>query len=309
MTILDVSYAQGDIDWSQVFTPDIEGVIIRASHGGSTDGSRWPTNASRARHFADVAPHKPWIGYYHFAEYRPGERPFASVIGTLAQYPPDYYMLDAETPCPLSGPALTNWVREGLSYADGLPRRRQCLTWLYSFESFFHEHFGLTFSNRPAWVAKVGDGSGSPGHTPPNVGYPYAAWQFSWTEHHPGIAGNVDASHVGPAFPGGAVLPTNGGFAVPKPIKTVVDPESSWVVAGVTKKGSAWTLQDDGGILTEHGQVFHGAWGSLPAKTRENARVERFYDLTLRFDGKPGYTIWVLSKTGATLDYNFPLGS
>lgn len=79
------------------------------------------------------------------------------------------------------------------------------------------------------------------------------------------------------------------------PVKTIVDPDTK----------SAWTLQDDGGVITEHGDKFYGAWGTLPAKTRENARVARFYDFTLRFDGLPGYTIWVLSKSGATLDYNF----
>lgn len=297
MTVLDVSYAQGDIDWSQVFTPDIEGVIIRASHGASVDGSRWAANAARARHYADLAPSKPFIGYYHFAEYQPQERPFSPAISTIVQFPPDFYMLDAETPCPLTGQALTQWTQNGLSYADGLPRRRTGLTWLYSFESFFTEHFGLAFKNRPAWVAKVADSQGNPGTVAPSIGYAFAAWQYSWRNTHPGIAAFVDASHLGPAFPMGSLtLPTPGGPVV-TPIKTIVDPKTE----------SAWTLQSDGGVITEHGKEFYGAWGNLPAKTRQDAQVVRFYDFTLRFDGKPGYTIWVLSKSGATLDYNFPL--
>jgi len=87
------------------------------------------------------------------------------------------------------------------------------------------------------------------------------------------------------------------GGVIVQPIRTVVDPRTK----------SAWTLMEDGGVLTEQGAVFYGAWGNLPSQTRTNANLLRFYDFTLRRDGQLGYTIWVLSKAGATLEYNFPL--
>lgn len=298
MTVLDVSYAQGQINWQDLLAnADVEGVWIRATHGQATD-VWFERNALAARQFARPGQ---WIGYYHFSEYGSGEVAFGPETTFIHLHPADRYCLDAESPCPFSGDTLVKWTRVRLAQADNLPRfnGRQELTWLYSYESFINEHYGTVFIQRPLWVAKVGNG-GAPSSTPPHTPYPFSLWQFSWTEHFPGIANAVDGSHVGPAFPGGGLpipVPSPGGYTLA--VRTLVD----------AKTGSAWTLMEDGGVHTEQGKEFYGAWGNLPPKTREQAQVARFFDFTLRPDGKPGYVIWVQSKAGAVEDYQFPLGA
>ena len=70
---------------------------------------------------------------------------------------------------------------------------------------------------------------------------------------------------------------------------------------------SSWVLRDSGEVDTLRGHSFFGSWLSIPDADRQQADVKEFVDFTLRDDGKPGYTIWVLTNKGAVHPYDLPL--
>lgn len=286
MTVLDVSYAQGDINWDEVIAARPDGVWIRASHGLTQD-THLAVNAAMA--FAARVKHgwRGWIGYYHFAEYRAGEAPFVPARDVLNRYRPDRLTIDVEGSIP---PSVVQWLNARLPAVDHMSPE-PC--WLYSYESEA-DHLVSSFPTRRWWIARVADGQGNPGSSPPSYSK-YALWQYSWVDHWPGIAGHVDASHIGPGYPGSAA-PTqpSGGLIVADKVLSDPDVHSSWV------------LRDSGEIDTLRGHQFYGAWLSLPATIRSQADVKAFVDLTKRDDGAPGYTIWVETNGGAVHPYDLP---
>lgn len=191
MTVLDVSYAQSDINWDQVIAANPEGVWIRASHGTNQD-THLAVNAAGAFAARDKHGWKGWIGYYHFAEYMSNEVPFQAAINVLSKYKPDRVCIDVEGKIPSD---VVAWLDARLPLCD---TRSPEPCWLYSYEAEA-QHLVPAFQNRKWWIARVADGQGNPGKTPPSYGG-YALWQFSWVEHWSGIAGHVDGSHVGPGF-------------------------------------------------------------------------------------------------------------
>lgn len=284
MTVLDISYAQGSVDWEEIMaTPGLEGVWIRASHGITVD-THFVTNASGAHTFRKPGQ---FIGYYHFAEYKTAEKFFQPAVDSGGWLHPDRVCVDVEGAIPGD---VIEWLHARLPASDQLTTG---LTWLYSYEAEAHRLVGA-FPTRFWWIARTADGEGNPGHIPPSYTR-YAMWQYSWVGHWPGIPGHVDQSKIGPGYPTGGVTPTpppSGGAIVAD--KVLSDPSVH----------SSWVLRDSGEIDTLRGKAFYGSWLSLPAETRSKADVKEFVDFTLRDDGKPGYTIWVLTNSGAVHPYD-----
>lgn len=287
MTVLDVSYAQGDINWDQVIAANPDGVWIRASHG-TTQDTHFAVNAAGA--FAARVKHgwHGWIGYYHFAEYGPIEVPFSSAQNVLARHHPDRVCIDVEGQIPGN---VTAWIDARLPACDGLSPE-PC--WLYSYEAEA-QHLVPAFQFRQWWIARVADGQGNPGSVPPSYSE-YALWQFSWVEHWPGIAGKVDSSHLGPGYTHPAPPPPHTGGPIVAD-KVLSDPSVN----------TSWVLRDSGEVDTLRGHSFYGSWLSVPAADRSKADVKEFVDFTLRDDGKPGYTLWVLTNGGAVHPYDLPI--
>lgn len=285
MTVLDVSYANGDINWDEVIAANPDGVWIRASHGDSID-SHFAVNAASASAARQKHGWRGWIGYYHFAEYRADEVFFGPAAAAIHQYKPDRVCVDIEGAIPAN---VVHWVYARLGASDALSPEA---TWLYSYEAEANHLVGQ-FPLRQWWIAHVGDGQGNPGHVPPSYSK-YALWQFSWVEHWPGIAGHVDASNIGPGYTSGPSQPSGGPIVADK-------------VLSSPSVNSSWVLRDSGEVDTLRGHAFYGSWLSISAADRTKADVKEFVDFTLRDDGKPGYTIWVLTNAGAVHPYDLPI--
>lgn len=278
--ILDVSYAQGSVDWDRIMNaPGLEGVWIRASHGASVD-SHFVSNAAGAHTFKKPGQ---FVGYYHFAEYGNGEQFFKPAVDSGGWIKPDRVCVDIEGAIPAG---VVPWIYARIGAADQLSAE-EC--WLYSYESEA-DHLVKSFPLRKWWIARVGDGLGNPGSTPPS--YPqYAMWQYSWVGSWPGIPGHVDQSKIGPGYGSHFPQPSGGTIVADKVLS---DP----------RVHSSWVLKTSGEVDTLRGKAFYGSWLSIPEKDRQQADFKEFVDFTLRDDGKPGYTLWILTNSGLVHPYD-----
>lgn len=275
--ILDVSYAQGSVDWDQIMNaPGLEGVWIRASHGTTVD-SHFVSNAAGAHAFKKPGQ---WIGYYHFVEYGAGEKAFHPATGSGGWIQPDRLCIDVEVAIP------AGYLSDQLAFADQICAE-PC--WLYSYESEA-DYLTASFPLRKWWIARVGDGQGNPGTTPPSY-KDYAMWQYSWVGSWPGIPGHVDQSKIGPGYGSPVPQPSGGAIVADK-------------VLSDSRVHSSWVLKTSGEVDTLRGKAFYGSWLSISEKDRQQADFKEFVDFTLRDDGKPGYTLWILTNSGLVHPYD-----
>ena len=194
---IDVSYAQGAIDWQAVAKAGVVFGVARATQGvnirDNTFAHNWP--AMRSASVLRSA--------YHFAV--PGQtapladdasrqaQAFVAAVNAAGGYDADLpCVLDLEeNPNKLAPPALRDWAEMFCSVVDHLlgvtgPRA----TMLYSGEDFLKnmQVVPSPLANRALWLAW-------PQNTPvPDIG-PWMHWtalQTSWTGHIPGVNGAVD---------------------------------------------------------------------------------------------------------------------
>lgn len=290
MTVLDVSEHQGNINWDEVIAANPDGVWIRVSHGDAQDAHAM-VNAAGAFNARVKHGWRGWIGYYHFAEYLSDEVLFGPAAAVINRYHPDRVCVDVEGNIPAN---VVAWLSVRLGTADHLTPEP---TWLYSYE-YEADKLIPSFPTRKWWIARVKDSAGNPGTVPPS--YPhYALWQYSWVERWPGITQNVvDASHIGPGYtnPAGPSQPSGGSIVADKVLSSSAD-------------HSSWVLRTSGEVDTLRGKKFYGSWLSIPKADRDKADVKEFVDFTLRDDGAPGYTLWVLTNGGAVHPYDLPLNA
>lgn len=186
---IDVSYAQGKIDWSKA-AKEIDFAIIRSSLGW-TDGdislrrdARYPENVVGCE--TNNIPY----GIYHYsyclmpenakreAEY------FLKVINGSNPAMGVWLDIEDNKQIPLGKTALTKIAKDfcetvkAAGYDIGI----------YSYKSFLENYLDMSQLDYPVWVAQV------------NVNQPtykgdYIGWQYSWTGQIAGINGDVDLDY------------------------------------------------------------------------------------------------------------------
>ncbi|MBQ8621389.1 MAG: hypothetical protein IJ422_03645 [Oscillospiraceae bacterium] len=185
---IDVSYAQGTIDWSKA-SQDIDFSIIRASYEYTTD-KYFYQNANGCTQYG--VPFGVYV--YSYAE---------SVDEAVAEAE---YVLSLVEGYDLALPIFFDY--EDTEYLVDVPNKLEickafCQTieeagyqpGIYSMLSWFDSYFGdYYFDTLPKWVA----------HLSSSCGYTEGVrmWQYSWTGSISGISTNVDCNYYYGEFPG-----------------------------------------------------------------------------------------------------------
>lgn len=196
---IDVSNAQGNINWDQVAAAGKWAfAFCKATEGTGYVDTHFKANWDAIKSHGFVR------GAYHFAH--PVNDPikeadhFADTVGTLD--PSDMIVLDIEV-SPLTGPAFVNWV---LCWLERVEQRTGTTPIVYTGGPFFDSHDGTPppelmarISRFPLWLAAYAVHPDK--FIPPEwkqLGWKF--WQRSGdvaapgdtTLHVPGIVGNVD---------------------------------------------------------------------------------------------------------------------
>ncbi len=181
---LDVSHNNGKVDWAAVASSGFGFAFAKASEG---EGFIDPQFASN---YPAIAANGMFRGAYHF--FRPGKDAAAQATLFLKQVPslgvgdlPP--VLDVEVNDGLAAAAIIDGMNTWLQAVESALGRTPMI---YSGPGFWRGSLGNSdaFHRYPFWVAEYGVKQ-------PNMpsGMPtYAIWQWSETEHVPGVNGNAD---------------------------------------------------------------------------------------------------------------------
>ena len=190
-TVIDVSYAQGTIDWDKV-KPQIDGVIIRCGYGSdiqSQDDNQW------ARNIKEVERLKIPYGVYLYS-YADSDAKIASEIAhtlrLIKGHNPVlgvFYDLEENKYGNIAAKAAKEWCKKinAAGYKAGI----YCGAYYYrSYMVGVHEAVTALW-----WIAGYGTNSGIPELAyKPNPGFTYDAWQYTSNKKINGITGTVDCS-------------------------------------------------------------------------------------------------------------------
>ena len=196
---IDVSNAQGTIDWDTVAASNVaQYVFCKATEGLTYVDSRFQTN------WAAIKSHG-WVrGCYHFARVDADAVTqadhFVSTVGSVD--PSDMLVLDIET-ASVSGSQFTDW---NLAWLQRVEQQTGCTPIVYTGGPFFNSHGGSAdadtaakLAHYPLWLAAY---TNSPNNFIP-AEWKHLGWTF-WQSsgdvaasghtvlHVPGIHGNVD---------------------------------------------------------------------------------------------------------------------
>jgi GH25 family lysozyme M1 (1,4-beta-N-acetylmuramidase) len=311
---IDVYWGQDGItgplpQWSLVHSAGLSFVMAKASQGNYRTDPEFKANWTAMRSYND------WCRIaYHFLAHDvdPGvqARYFRNVVGD-AFGARDGVMVDIEVVPPRPGvrevkPVSANFAVEAIqAIEEAFDRRGVCIVYIGQFykdnvdqdprvaQRPWHLPWYTKHGERPSWT-----------RTP-------AIWQYSSTQHVPGIAGNVDANEVisplvllsacrWPTTGSGTTPPSKPSevppvFDPPQQLAPIVDQQTPPSGQGV------WLLGQDGGVYTYGGAPFYGApagmsyWGG-----RRAARFDKLNDA----EKTAGKKYVVLSTAGER--YAFP---
>jgi lysozyme len=196
---IDVSAAQGNIDWNKVAQSNlINYVFCKASEGLNFTDQQFKTN------WPAIKAHGLVRGAYHFARLSADATAQAEYfVSTLGQLDlTDMLVLDIETGS-ISGEEFTNWTLTWLERVEALTG---CISIVYTGGPFFNSHGGkpdadtiTKLSKYPLWLAAYVNNPSA--YVP--VEWSHLSWSF-WQRsgdiaasgdtilHVPGIYGNVD---------------------------------------------------------------------------------------------------------------------
>jgi len=202
---IDVSYAQGNINWDAVaIDGQVKFAFIKCTEGATVIDHRAETNALGAGDMGLP------FGYYHFAypQHKAGDaegeaRAFKAALDVL---PPSKlgWMLDLERNAENMGAAeYEQWVKDFISVFDESdpaamdqdPRR----IYIYGGASFLNAVLpaGSSLSEHPLWLAqypvRLPDISAEPAMLP-SLWADWTIWQYSDQANIPGIRGMVDVN-------------------------------------------------------------------------------------------------------------------
>lgn len=177
--VIDVSYAQGQIDWESV-KGNIDAAIIRCGYGNddvNQDDTWWNYNVSECERLG--IPYATYL-YSYASSMEMAKSEAQHVIRLMQGHHPWRVYYDLEEPglgaysvmcanvfCPL--------IKEA-GYSVGV----------YTFESWFNTYM-VGYSKYPLWIAKVSDAY-------PNISVSYEGWQYTFSASIPGINGRCDCS-------------------------------------------------------------------------------------------------------------------
>ena len=191
--IIDVSYAQGKIDWAKVAKDkNVEGVIIQVGYGQNIarqDDTQFKNNVNGCIKYG--IPFGLYL--YSYAKTVAAVKGEAEHMIRLANTVknkislPLYY--DIEEPGTGQGSLqrFNAWAKliKAAGYVPGL------YTGEYWFNAYIHSAVKYT-----VWVAKYGTNNGTPQSKPNIGGYDYDLWQYTSKAKVSGIKGGVDASLI-----------------------------------------------------------------------------------------------------------------
>jgi lysozyme len=179
---IDVSYYQGDIDWSAVAGDGVEFAISRVNHGGFFD-PEFDTNWAESRNAGLLR------GAYQYFD--PGGDPVAQAttlieaLGSLepGDLPP---VIDVESTDGLSPTAISANVATWIDMVEGALGRKPVI---YTGSYFWNDNVvSDAFADHPLWIAHYTTGCPNLPTVWPN----WAFWQYTSSGSVAGIGGNVD---------------------------------------------------------------------------------------------------------------------
>lgn len=182
--IIDVSYAQGKIDWEKA-KKDIDGAILRCGYGSnivSQDDNQWLRNVAECERLG--IPYGVYL--YSYAGNTDGARSEAAhAIRLLKGHEPQMPVyFDSEQP----GTQRVARACAEAFYAELKKAGYTC--GLYASESWYNSFLkGLTFDS--LWIARYNSNNGAKGKAP-EIGRNYDMWQYCSVGKVSGIKGNVD---------------------------------------------------------------------------------------------------------------------
>lgn len=193
---IDVSYAQGDIDWEKVSKSGVEFAIIRAGRGRAGSKNEMKEDDYFRQNIEGAQKYGIDVGVYFYSyatsvsEAKEEARFLLDIIdGYQIQYPVILDM-EEEFQAGISTKKLTKMIEaffEVLMEADYFPM-------FYSYKSWLEENLDMTILDKYAiWLAQVGD----------TVTYEggYYIWQYSFKGKVDGISTDVDLDYSYRDFP------------------------------------------------------------------------------------------------------------
>lgn len=193
LTGIDVSYAQGEIDWSKVKESGIDFAMIRSSRGRISDENPMTSDTYFHQNAKGAMQNDIPIGVYHYcyAETVEQARDEARFVLSLIEgydisYPvvfdieDDWFIRNGYSKETLT--AMTEAFCDEIKAAGYIPV-------VYSYASFLYYHLDMSaLSQYPVWVANVDVDK-------PDYDGVYFLWQYSWTGSISGINGDVDMDY------------------------------------------------------------------------------------------------------------------
>lgn len=191
--VIDVSYAQGKIDWAKVAKDkNVEGVIIQVGYGQNIpkqDDIQFKNNVNGCIKYG--IPFGLYI--YSYAKTVEAVKGEAEHIIRLANTVknkislPLYYDIEEPGTGPGSLQRFNAWAKivKAAGYVPGL------YTGEYWYNAYIHKTVKYT-----VWIAKYGTNNGKPQNKPNVGGQDYDLWQYTSKAKVSGISGGVDASLI-----------------------------------------------------------------------------------------------------------------
>jgi len=193
LTGIDVSYAQGEIDWGKVKESGIDFAMIRSSRGRISDENPMTSDTYFHQNAKGAMQNDIPIGVYHYCyaetveQARDEARFVLSLIDSYdISYPvvfdieDEWFIRNGYSKETLT--AMTEAFCDEIKAAGYIPV-------VYSYASFLYYHLDMSaLSQYPVWVANVDVDK-------PDYDGAYFLWQYSWKGSISGINGDVDMDY------------------------------------------------------------------------------------------------------------------
>ena len=193
LTGIDVSYAQGEIDWSKVKESGVDFAMIRSSRGRISDDNPMTSDTYFHQNAKGAMQNDIPIGVYHYcyAETVEQARDEARFVLSLIQgYDISYpVVFDIEDPWFIkNGYSKETLTAMAEAFCDEI-KAAGYIPVVYSYASFLYYHLDMSaLSQYPVWVANVDVDK-------PDYDGAYFLWQYSWKGSISGINGDVDMDY------------------------------------------------------------------------------------------------------------------
>ena len=182
---IDVSKHQGNVNWEVVKKDSkIQYVYIKATEGSDMVDEQYAKNLRNARK-AGLK-----VGSYHYLTNKSSvTNQFKNFANNAPRDEQDLIpVIDVEVCRQWTSQQLRNSLKV---FANMVEDYYGCKPIIYTYESFFKKHLGLSFADYPIFIAKYSRTSDDV----PNInGVKWILWQYSESGRVNGITGNVDLS-------------------------------------------------------------------------------------------------------------------